>query len=66
MNNNFKQKSSIPKKYLILIAGVVWMFAGIMVIKTGLPLFISQGRYVFSVFLAASVFSVFYIFIFSK
>lgn len=42
------------------------MFAGIMVIETGLPLFIKQGRYVFSVFLAASVFSVFYFFIFSK
>jgi hypothetical protein len=66
MNNNFKQKSSIPNKYLILIAGIVWMFAGTMVIKTGLPLFISQGRYIFSVFLAASVFSVFYFFIFSK
>lgn len=66
MNNNFKQKSSIPKKYLILIAGVVWIFAGIMVIETGLPLFINQGRYVFSVFLAVSVFAVFYFFIFSK
>ena len=66
MNNNFKQKLSIPNKYLILIAGVVWMFAGIMVIKTGLPLFINQGKYSFSILLAASVFSVFYFFIFSK
>ena len=66
MNNNFKQKSSIPNKYLILIAGVVWMFAGIMVIETGLPFFINQGRYIFSVFLAASVFLIFYFLIFSK
>jgi len=42
------------------------MFAGTMVIETGLPYFINQGRYIFSVFLAASVFSVFYFFIFSK
>ncbi len=66
MNNNFKQKSSIPNKYLILIAGVVWMFAGIMVIKTGLPFFINQVRSVISDLLAASVFSIFYFFIFSK
>lgn len=66
MNNNFKKRLSIPNKYLMLIAGVVWMFAGIMVVKTGLPYFVTQGRYIFSVLLAASVFSVFYFFIFSK
>jgi hypothetical protein len=66
MKNSFRQKSSIPNKYLILIAGVVWMFAGIMVTETGLPYFIDQGKYIFSVFLAASVFSVFYFLIFSK
>jgi hypothetical protein len=66
MRNNFKQKLSIPNKYLILIAGVIWMFAGIMVINTGFPFFISQGRYILGDFLAASVFSVFYFFIFSK
>ncbi len=42
------------------------MFAGTMVIETGLPYFISQGKSIFSVFLAASVFSVFYFLIFSK
>jgi hypothetical protein len=66
MNGNFKQKLSIPNKYLILIAGVVWMFAGIMVIETGLPLFIKQVKYIFSDLLAAIVFSIFYFFIFSK
>ena len=66
MNNNFTHKLSIPNKNLILIAGVVWMFAGIMVIKTGLPLFINQGKYIFSVLLAASIFSLFYFLIFSK
>jgi hypothetical protein len=66
MNNNFRQKSSIPNKYLILIAGIVWMFAGLMVIKTGFPLFITQGEYLYSIILAASVFFIFYIFIFSK
>jgi hypothetical protein len=66
MNKNLKQKLSIPNRYLILIAGLVWMFAGIMVTETGLPLFINQGRYIFSVLLAALVFSIFYFFIFSK
>lgn len=66
MNNNFKKRLLIPNKYLILIAGVVWMFAGIMVVKTGFPYFVTQGRYIFSVLLTASVFSVFYFFIFSK
>ena len=66
MSNSYKQKLSIPNKYLILIAGVVWMFAGMMVIKTGVPLFITQGTYTFSVLLAASVFLIFYFFIFSK
>jgi hypothetical protein len=42
------------------------MFAGMMVIKTGVPLFITQGTYTFSVLLAASVFLIFYFFIFSK
>lgn len=42
------------------------MFAGIMVIKTGFPLFMNQERFSFSVPLAASVFLVFYLFIFSK
>jgi len=66
MHDNFKQKLSIPNRYLILIAGVVWMFAGIMVIETGLPFFVNQVRYVFSDLLAAIVFSIFYFFIFSK
>jgi hypothetical protein len=66
MKSNLNNKLSIPNKYLILIAGVVWMFAGILVIKTGFPLFITQRRFIFSVLLAASVFLVFYFFIFSK
>lgn len=66
MKNSFKQKSLIPNKYLILIAGIVWMFAGMMVIKTGLPFFINQGRYISSIFLSVSVFSLFYFFVFSK
>ncbi|WP_321417029.1 hypothetical protein [uncultured Methanomethylovorans sp.] len=66
MRKHFENKLSFPNKYLILIAGVVWMFAGIMVIKTGFPLFINQGKFIFSVLLAMSVFFVFYFFIFSK
>jgi MFS family permease len=66
MKNNIRQKLSIPNKYLILIAGIVWMFAGTMVVKTGAPVFINQGSYIFSILLAASVFSIFYFFIFSK
>ena len=46
-------------KYLISNAGVVWMFAVIMVIKTGLPLFINQGRYIFTIlFSSISIFSI--------
>ena len=66
MKNNIREKLSIPNKYLILIAGVVWMFAGTMVVKTGAPVFINQGSYIFSILLATSVFSIFYFFIFSK
>ena len=34
-----KHKLSIPKNYLMLIAGIVWMFAGFMVMKIGIPIF---------------------------
>jgi hypothetical protein len=30
MNNSLNKKLSIPNKYLILIAGIVWIFAGLM------------------------------------
>lgn len=66
MNNKLNSKLSIPNKYLILIAGVVWMFAGIMVIKTGFPYFITKENFVFKILLAASVFLVFYVSVFSK
>lgn len=66
MNNKLNSKLSIPNKYLILIAGVVWMFAGIMVIKTGFPYFITKENFFLKILLAASVFLVFYVSVFSK
>jgi hypothetical protein len=66
MNNSINKKLSIPNKYLILIAGIVWIFAGLMVIKTGFPYFVIKGKFTFKILLAASVFLVFYVSIFSR
>lgn len=66
MKSNFKNKLLIPNKYLILVAGVVWMFAGLMVLKAGFPIFIDQRSFIFSILLASLVFLIFYFFIFSK
>ena len=62
-----KHKLSIPKNYLMLIAGIVWMFAGFMVMKIGIPIFmdiVSDNLIV--LVLSVIVFLIFYLFIFSK
>lgn len=64
----FKNKFSIPNKYLVLIAGIVWIFSASMIIKTGYPFFV-ENRDIFlvvPVFLAIIIFLIFYIFIFSN
>ncbi|SDL11435.1 hypothetical protein SAMN05216497_10789 [Clostridium cochlearium] len=62
-----KQKLSIPKNYLMLIAGMLWIIAGAMVMKVGVPILtklIVQGFW--HLLFAIATFLVFYIFIFSK
>jgi len=62
-----KDKLSINKNYLILIGGLVWVLAGSMVMKIGLPLFIKlTPKNKWLPFLAIIVFLVFYFLIFSK
>lgn len=62
-----KQKLSIPKNYLMLIAGILWLIAGAMVMKVGLPILRQLILHGFWYLLFAVVtFLVFYIFIFSR
>jgi len=56
----------IPKNKLILIAGIVWCFAGAMVCRIGLPLLWKLGFTQLDLFpLAGVVFLIFYFLIFS-
>lgn len=59
-------KMVVEKKYLIGLAGIVWMLAGFMVVKTGLPLFIQSGRYLLQILLSCTIFLIFYFLIFSR
>lgn len=62
-----RKKLSIPKNYLMLIAGIVWMFAGFMVMKIGIPEFVNiiSDKLIY-ILLAIIVFLIFYLAIFSK
>lgn len=55
----------IEKKYLLLIAGLLWMIAGGMVTRIGFPLLRASHCVVSSVLGAVAVFLVFYLRIFS-
>lgn len=55
----------VPKKYLLLIAGIIWSFAGCMVMKIGFPLVPQSSYRVATILGACVVFYVFYHFIFS-
>jgi hypothetical protein len=58
---------SVPKNYLMLIAGLVWCFAGAMVCMVGLPLLARLGVVTPLLYaLAAAVFGVFYLFVFGR
>src|SRR5512142_171450 len=58
---------AIPKNRLILIAGVVWCFAGAMVSGIGLPLLWKLGFTELILYpLAGLVFLIFYFLIFSR
>ena len=57
----------VPKNSLMLIAGVVWCAAGLMVLLVGLPLeFRLAPEHLLLVPLAVVIFLVFYLFVFSK
>lgn len=56
----------LPKKYLLLIAGIAWTFAGAMVVKTGWPLFIAAANMGMKIVLAIIICYIFYFIIFSK
>ena len=62
MNKNLYM---IPKNYLPLIAGIVWVFAGSMVCKTGFPIFVTMFGPV-SILAFIGVFLFFYLMIFRK
>ncbi len=57
---------TVKSKYLLLIAGVVWSLAGIMVMKTGFLLIPLSKNLSLIIFGALVVFLVFYLQIFSK
>jgi hypothetical protein len=57
----------VPKNQLVLLAGLVWCVAGTMVCMVGLPLQLTLAhQHLILVPLAASVFLVFYRFVFSR
>lgn len=62
MNKNLYM---IPKNYLPLIAGIVWVFAGSMVCKIGVPIFITMLGPV-SILAFIGTFLFFYLMIFRK
>ena len=55
----------VPKRYLLLIAGIVWLIAGVNILLIGVPNFAAgwNGN-VFYALLAVAVFAVFMTFIF--
>jgi hypothetical protein len=58
---------TVPKNQLVLLAGLVWCVAGTMVCMVGLPLQLTLAQqHLVLVPLAASVFLVFYRFVFSR
>lgn len=56
----------IKRKYLLLIAGVVWFMAGIMVTKTGFSMIPQSKNVSLTLFGALIVLLVFYLLIFSR
>lgn len=64
-NTVHKNLYMIPKNYLPLIAGIVWVFAGSMVCKIGVPIFITMlGPLSILAFIGTFLF--FYLMIFRK
>ena len=58
---------TVPKNYLMLIAGLVWCLAGAMVIRVGLPLLLGLAPAHLILFpLAVAIFLAFYFLVFSR
>lgn len=66
MNTNIKNYFYVNKEYLIMIAGIIWIFAATMIIKTGFPFFIEKKDLFIHIFLAIITFMIFYFLIFSR
>ena len=55
------------KRNLFLIAGILWLIAGTMVMKVGVPFFINDDKnFLLGLLGAIAIFLIFYIMIFSK
>lgn len=55
------------KRNLFIIAGLLWLFAGIMVMNVGIPFLINDDKiFLFGLLGAITIFLLFYIMIFSK
>ncbi len=57
---------AVKKRSLLLIAGLVWMFAGFMVMKTGYPFLIKSNSIGLILLGSLIIFLIFYLKIFSK
>ncbi|MEB3011501.1 MULTISPECIES: hypothetical protein [unclassified Parvimonas] len=55
------------KRNLFIFAGLLWLFAGIMVMNVGIPFLINDDKmFIFGFLGAIAIFLIFYIMIFSK
>lgn len=55
------------KRNLFLIAGILWLIAGTMIMKVGVPFLINDDKnFLFGLLGAIAIFLIFYIMIFSK
>lgn len=67
MKNLFKYIPRVQKKTLLLIAGIIWGFAGFRVLTLGLgDVQINNGNWIVSIVSGSVVFYMFFKFIFSK
>ena len=67
MKNLFKYIPKVEKKTLLLIAGIIWGFAGFRVLTLGLgDVQINNGNWIVSIVSGSVVFYMFFKFIFSK
>ena len=55
------------KRNLFIIAGLLWLFSGIMVMNVGIPFLINDDKmFIFGLLGSIAIFLIFYIMIFSK